>query len=528
MVGLLVRLKLRLLRNALRVSTQTAVSFVLSTVCAGLVAVGLFAGLAALRGQSGALALTTVLFTSFAFCWLIIPLVLFGLDNTLDPATLALYPLRIRPLALGLLAASATGAWPLANVVGLLGTTVGLADGVLGVLTAVVAVVLQVLFCIVLARFVTTSLAGLLRSRRGKDLAGLLILPIFALYEAFMQVVPRLSAEGKLSTASFEGIDAWLRWTPPGLAAHAIRDASTGHPFTAVLRLLLLAAVISALGALWIRQLARALTTVDTTTQAAAVNSTALPFANRGLLGTVAARTWVYQRREPRAKIFWGMILVIAVAGSYGTLRTEAYPLGLFTAAMFLALLIGLFNGNLFGLTGPAFGSDAVALHGRKAMRAYFAGSNLVLAGIGVPLAAVVLLGLAVYARHPADGLLVLAINLAGLGASMAFSNLFSAALPYPMQKRPGNPTPKAVEGYTMNVLGAGCGSLFGTLLLTVPMIIAVVATGHVLAAVRVTLLLLGGAGYGLLLGALGVRISARIAASRIPEIAQTAVQSRL
>ncbi len=171
--------------------------------------------------------MTTVLFTMFAFGWLILPLVLFGLDSTLDPGTLALYPLRLRPLAVGLIAASATGAWPLANLVGLLGVTVGLAGGVLGVPIALVAVVLQVLFCIVLARFVTTSLAGLLRSRRGKDLAGLLILPIFALYEAFVQVVPRMSAEGKITASSFGGIDAWMRWTPPGLAAHAIRDASS-------------------------------------------------------------------------------------------------------------------------------------------------------------------------------------------------------------------------------------------------------------------------------------------------------------
>ena len=146
---------------------------------------------------------------------------------------MALYPLRTRPLATGLLAASATGAWPAANVIGLLGVLIGLAHGVLGVLVALVAVLLQVLFCITLARFVTTSMAGLLRSRRGKDLAVFLFIPIVAGYEFFTQVVPRLAASGKLTTASFTGLDAWLRWLPPGLAAHAIQDASDGHPGTA-------------------------------------------------------------------------------------------------------------------------------------------------------------------------------------------------------------------------------------------------------------------------------------------------------
>jgi ABC-2 type transport system permease protein len=227
---LLVQLKLRLLRNALRSSAGAKVAFIASTVFAGLVAAGTFAVLALLRGQSASVDLTTVIFTLFAFGWLIVPIVAFGLDSTLDPATLALYPLRTRPLAMGLLAASAAGAWPLANVVGLLGVTVGLARGLTGLVIAVVAVVLEVLFCITLARFVTTSMARLLRSRRGKDLAALLVIPIFVLYEAFIQVVPRLTASGKLTAASFDGIDTWLRWLPPAWPRMRSRTRRPGTP----------------------------------------------------------------------------------------------------------------------------------------------------------------------------------------------------------------------------------------------------------------------------------------------------------
>ena len=110
MARLLIQLKLRLLRNALRASTAAKVSFVISTILACLLAVGTFVVLAAFRGQAIAVNLTTVIFTLFAFGWLILPIFAFGLDGTLDPATLALYPLRTRPLATGLLAASATGA----------------------------------------------------------------------------------------------------------------------------------------------------------------------------------------------------------------------------------------------------------------------------------------------------------------------------------------------------------------------------------------------------------------------------------
>ncbi len=299
MARLLVQLKLRLLANALRSSTQARVTFILSTIAAGLVAAGTFAGLAALRGNSASVDLTTVVFTLFAFGWLILPLIVFGLDGTLDPATLALFPLRTRPLAVGLLAASAAGAWPLANLIGLLGVTVGLARGAFGLFIALLAVLLEVLFCITLARFVTASLAGLLRSRRGKDFAALLIIPIFALYELFTQLVPKLTAEGKLTPASFAGVNVWMRWLPPGLAAHAIQDASTGHPGTALLRLALLAGVVVALGALWIRSLGRGLVTTDTSTQSSAVRGAALPFGRYGLRGTVAVDA-LADRRDQR------------------------------------------------------------------------------------------------------------------------------------------------------------------------------------------------------------------------------------
>jgi ABC-2 type transport system permease protein len=177
MARILVRLKLRLLLGALRSSGSAKASFIVSTIFAAVVAIGVFAGLAALRGHSASADLATVVFTVFAFGWLVLPLLAFGLDSTLDPATLALYPLRTRQLAVGLLAASCAGAWPLANLIGLLGVTVGLASGAFGVVVAVLATALQVLFCIILARFVTTALAGLLRSRRGRDLAVLLVMP---------------------------------------------------------------------------------------------------------------------------------------------------------------------------------------------------------------------------------------------------------------------------------------------------------------------------------------------------------------
>jgi ABC-2 type transport system permease protein len=525
---LLVRLKLRLVGNALRSSKQARASFILSCVAALVVAAGLFIALASQRGQADGVAWATITFTSLAFGWLILPLLVFGLDSTLDPATLALFPLRTRPLALGLLAASAAGAWPAANLVGLLGVSVGIARGALGIVFALVAVVLQLLFCIVLARAVTTSMAGLLRSRRGKDFAALLIIPIFALYETFVQLVPRLTAEGKINEGTFDGIDKVLRWLPPGLAAHAVQDASTGHALTGLLRLLLLAAVVAVLAVVWIRSLDRALVTADTSTQATLVRASALPFAGRGLRGTVAARALLYQRRDPGAKIFWGIVLVIMAASAVSTVRTEAYLGGLMGSAVIGAAFIGIFNADAIGMTGPAFGFDAMALHSRKTWREYFAGIDMVLIAIAVPATALLSFILAFVAGHPLDGFIALAVDMAGAGIGAGLGNLMSVMLPYPVERRVGSPTPRAIDGYRGQVLGATLCILIATIVLLLPVILVGVLTRDASAVLRLPPLLVGAAAYGLLFAVLFQRMAARIAEEKLPELCEIAFRSKL
>ena len=529
MARVLVQLKLRLLRNALRASTAAKVSFIISTAAAALVAAGAFTVLALLRGQPAAVDVSTVLFTLFAFGWLILPIFAFGLDSTLDPATLALYPLRTRPLAAGLLAASASGAWPLANVVGLLGVTVGLARGALGVLIAVVAVLLQVLFCIALARFVTTGMAGLLRSRRGKDLAAFMVIPIFALYEFFTQVVPRVAAEGKLSASSFAGVNAWLRWLPPGLAAHAVADASDGRPGLAVARLALLAAVIIVLVWLWVRSLGRALVTADTSTQSSRVHGAALPLARSGLRGTVAARFWIYQRRDPLSLVYWVLTAVIMVAASISTLLGRHPHPGVVIFSVILgAGFVGAFHANAVGLTGEPFILEALALRGRRELRSYFSGQDIVLGVIAVPLLTAASFGLAAAARHPAEGFVALAVGLAGLGAALGVANIFTVALPYPMAKRAGSPMPQSAQGSGGHALGSNLGTLACVAVAAVPVIVAANLTSADPAEVRVPALLVCAAAYGAALAWIGVRIAARAAEGRLPELCQVAIRTKL
>jgi ABC-2 type transport system permease protein len=526
---LLVQLKLRLLLNALRSSSAARITFIVSTTFATLLAVGTFITLAAFRGKTTSVDLTAVVFTVFAFGWLIAPIMTFGLDSTLDPATLALYPLRTGKLTVGLLAASATGAWPLANVIGLLGVTVGLARGALGLVVAVVAVALQVLFCIALSRFVTTALAGLLRSRRGRDLAVFLVIPLFGLYEFFAQVVPKAAAEGKITSASFTGFDAWMRWLPPGLAAHAIQDASDGRPGLALARLAALAAVIVVFGWLWVRSLSRALVTADTTTQAARVRSAKLPLAGFGLRGAVAARFWIYQRRDPSSLLYWALVAVVTAAVSASSIfGKQHHPGAVLASAVFGAAFAGIFHANSAGLTGPPFLLEATALSRVRDLRAYFSGQNLVFAVIGAPLVVAVCFGLAAAVGRPGMGLEAAPVALAGLGAALGLGNLFGAALPYPMVKRTGSPTLTAAQGYGGYRALTSFGTLAGTAVAATPVIVAVLLTAGDPMAFRIGVLVPCAAVYGFALAFTGVRVAAIIAAEKLPELSQAALHSAM
>ena len=186
-----------------------------------------------------------------------------------------------------------------------------------------------------------------------------------------------------------------------------------------------------------------------------------------------------------------------------------------------------MFHSNAVGITGPAFAFEALALPDRRALRAWFAGRDSALALIGVPLVIVVPFALAAITGHPLNGFLGAAVGLAATGAGLALSNFFSAALPYPVEKRVGSPTPRAVGGYTGQAMASSFGSLIGVAVLILPVIFGVTLTGSAAPAIRMPALVAAGAAWGFLLSAAGVAIAARAAEGKLPELVQLAARSK-
>jgi hypothetical protein len=179
-------------------------------------------------------------------------------------------------------------------------------------------------------------------------------------------------------------------------------------------------------------------------------------------------------------------------------------------------------------LTGPAFVLEATALSGRRQLRSYFAGQDIVFGVIAIPLVVGVSFALAALVKDPKEGFVAAAVGLAGLGAALAMSNIFSVALAYPMQKRAGSPLPQQAQGFGGYTVGVQFGTLASVAVAVIPVIILGNLTSNVDAAVRLPVLFGCAAAYGFGLVWLGVRAAAIAAEGKLPELCQVAMRTNL
>ena len=101
--------------------------------------------------------------------------------------------------------------------------------------------------------------------------------------------------------------------------------------------------------------------------------------------------------------------------------------------------------------------------------------------------------------------------------------------LPYPVEKRAGSPMPQAAQGYMGHTRsGASSAPSSASRWRSVPVIVGAVLTSSDPAAVRMPVLVLCAAAYGLALAWIGVRIAARAAEGKLPELCQVAIRTKL
>jgi hypothetical protein len=87
---------------------------------------------------------------------------------------------------------------------------------------------------------------------------------------------------------------------------------------------------------------------------------------------------------------------------------------------------------------------------------------------------------------------------------------------------------PQSAQGSGAHALGSNLGTLACVAVAAAPVIVAANLTSAGPAQVRVPVLLVCAAAFGLALAWTGVRIAARVAEGKLPELCQVAIRTRL
>ncbi|MGW4637675.1 hypothetical protein ACWEN6_04060 [Sphaerisporangium sp. NPDC004334] len=510
MAWLFVRLKLRLIAGNLHGDAMRQIGFVFTLVGAAAAACGglVLTSLLRLAPADVAADAGMVLFTLLALIWVVGPLLVFGVDETLDPARLSLFPLTAGQMAVGMFAASVTGPWPLASLFTLLGAVVGLSRDVSGALIGLVAALFELAFCLVASRVVTTALSRVLRTRRGRDL-----LAIGVVFVILLTQVPNLLLNRGIGGAPREllrSLAEAVRWGPPGMAAHAIADGS----FAGLAEVAAVGVVVLILADVWVVVLRRTMVRSDASTEVGSVRRSRFDgLLPAGPLGAVVSKELKYLRREPRGRMGW-----IAAVGISGVLMfsLSSGPNGLAGATLAVsaacagALMIGLQGANAFGIDGRALWMNAIVYSSQRDLRTDLAGRHLAVSLVAAPLLALLSVAGALVGGHAVWAVPALLASIGLLQIALGVGAVISVVLPYTYPERI-NAFTSAAPGQGGVAFAGSFGAMLGTSLLSAPVVLPVLF-GLTWASVLVV-------PYGLAVGVGGRRLAATIGYARLPDL---------
>ncbi|MEW2382541.1 ABC transporter permease [Micromonospora sp. NPDC047707] len=543
-----VRLKLRVMGNNFRGQGWRIALFVVgSLVGLWFAATGFFLFAAPGFADAERYALLVAAFGGglMVLGWLLLPLVFFGVDETLDPARFALLPLSRRTLVTGLFAAALVSVPAVAVLLALSGlvVTAGALGGWSAALVQAVGVVAGLLLCVAAARAVTSAFATMLRSRRVRDLAAVLLAVVAALLGPL-----QLAATAALRDADwdrFASVATVVGWTPFGAPWTAGIDVAQGRVWAAPVKLLITALAVVALLAWWSRSLESAMVGAASSGKAptrqpetsgspvAQFFPRALGWLPRDRFGALVAREARYWWRDARRRaslVTLGVVGLFVPAmvnlggsnlvdgtGGFGAPDTSS-PVLVSLSMLFVGVLAAVTLANQFGFDGSAYAAHVVAgVPGKVELRARMAGFSIYV----LPLVVVISVVLALILGEPGWIGMTAGSLLATYGAGLAVNTFLSVLGAYAL--------PETSNPFALNT-GAGVARSFLTLLsmlasaaAAVPMVVAAALLGDV----WLWLALPVGAAYGLGAALLGAYLAGDVLDRRQPELLATVTPRR-
>jgi ABC-2 type transport system permease protein len=443
MVAHLLRLRLRVLANTLLRSKWQLVSVIIGAVYGlGMLSAATI-GLVALSLAPVDLTQTIVVLAGSALVlgWILIPLLTSGIDQTLDTAKLARFPIPQNTLLIGLTLAGIIGIPGIITLLASLATATTWWRNPLIALVALVCALLGTLTCVVGSRMTVALTATLGANRRFRELTAVL------LFVPLILTGPAITA---LTGLTGDVGDVWpraatvLSWTPLGAAWAVPSEFALGHPLAALLKLLIAVASLLLLAAIWRRSLRGALASPPrAATRARAAGKIGL----LGMLpatptGAVAARSLTYWMRDPRYTAQLILVPLLPVILVFNGTITDL-PGIVLAAGPLVAFLL-----SLAIYTDVSYDNTAFATHLAAGVpgRADRAGRVLALGSFAIPVLVVITVVSVAFADAwaalPALLGLVLGLILSGMGLSSVTSARIVMPVPLPgdspLKAKPG------------------------------------------------------------------------------------------
>ncbi len=474
MVGLVVRLRLRMWWTAMSRSPLHLASSVIGVLAALGVLVVLGPGLALLALRPLRItALTVPFFTFITLMWGVLSLVATGVDNVLDPARFAVLPVRTVELARGLLAAAYTGV-PAVMLCGLaLAQVVAWAGHPAALPAAVVAAVLGTATAILVSRAVTSLLARIMTGRTGR-LVGAFAVSLVTLLPLALNLLITTGSLGRDLRSFDASRSAELAgWTPVGWVWSLPYDVATGRVWTAVVHLALAGALLALLWVVWVRQLGRSLTSPMTSGGGQTIGrgrflSALLGTSPTATVATRRIRAWYRDSRLVAIALRTAILPVFFLIQASIT-DTQAFAgIGVITLAVFAGLTL---------MNDLAFDGEAWWIHVSTGVRGWEDRLGRVLAStvvFGPMVALVFVVGLA--AGILTNPLPWATVILVAFLASLALAIGVGSVLPGTAPRTGGNPFAATSGGAAQGCLTAAI-SFVGPVLLTAPVALLVLRT---------------------------------------------------
>ena len=445
MVGTFVRLKATILRNSLRGNRLRVVSTVAGAVVGLLAAVLGFLVLfgAASSGTLTGYVAATLVTGLIGLGWFVMPVLFFGVDDTLDPAKFGLLPIPRRRLIAGMFAAASLGVPAIATAVATTGLVAGaLRYGVLATLVAAVGVIVGLAVFVLGSRAVTSGFAAVLRSRKARDAALLGVVVMLGLIGPMeLLTIRSVNETGVTALRPFADVVAW---TPFAAPYAALFDVVTGKLGLALARLGVGVLAAVALWVWWGRSLEAAMLGNSRGSQSTARRVGELvPRPLRGLVttgpyGAVLARELRLWWRDPRYRAglaSFGLAsvmlpLTIVLTGGRGLSVAMLAVLG--AVGMLAATLVA----NTFGYDGRAYAVHLLtAVPARTDLRARLSACAVIV----VPVLAAVATVIAVWCGVPGEAPPTAGLMLACFGVGLGVMTVVAGYVAYPLPAS-GNP----------------------------------------------------------------------------------------